>query len=387
MKKIFLIACLGSFAFNATLDAKQTPRSKLAAPARAGPSRTSTPLGVVPIYVSGRRAISVLQVGNHAPVPVVFDTGTSANNLDAGYATQLGVSYTPVQVELGDGTGNILKARQAEIADATLGGVTIFSKTATVFPYKERDVVGIFGPNSFRGRLMVLDLAHGRLIVTDKDPGVPIPADATSYDALGRPALTLHLPGTTLPALIDSGNDSALILPESLAQKIPLRGPLRVAGRAKTLTGERDTYEGDIAGDIRIENIVLRSPTAKFSGKDVANIGLPLMRQLLIGLDPEQQKAWVINQPVLSSNQRSHYIGRYGIRTVKIDGGALIYQRDQRPGYVMRPLSEDLFAIEETGEVVQFRRKDGVVIVMNHVSGGGVFTQAHRTQYLSSLSR
>src|SRR4051812_11970178 len=170
-------------------------------------------IGVVPIYLSGRRPLAVVSVNGHPAAPVIFDTGTDGNTLDTDYATTLGLEYDPsVEVEVGDGTGNFFKAREAKIANATLGGVAIQEKRATVHPYKERDVVGIFGPNSFIGKLVLLDLGNGRMIVKDKEGTIKAAPPSSPY--LGSlPAIDIELPGMTVPALLDSGNDSPLILP------------------------------------------------------------------------------------------------------------------------------------------------------------------------------
>ena len=283
-------------------------------------------------------------------------------------------------MHVGDGTGNTFEAKQAKVPVATLGEVPLTNKTATVFPYKERDVVGIFVPNSFAGRQMLLDLRHGRLIVRSRGAGDPC-SNSTQYTPSGLPTVMLHLPGLSLPAVLDTGSNSPLVLDTRLAAKLPLRRPLRSAGKGTTVTGRYEVYEAGLAGNIRIGPLVLRNPVVKFSGSDasIPYIGLPLIRQLLIMLDPEQHRACIVDPPSLSAGQLGGYIGRYGARTIRKDGGTLIYQRDGRAPYVLRPLTQDLFASDETGDVVQFWRDHGRVVRMDVVNNIGVLTTEERS--------
>src|SRR3954466_2524682 len=82
-------------------------QSKPAHVAGAAIAANSPKIGVVPIYLSGRRSIVVVRIGNHPAAPVVFDTGTDGNTLDRDYATVLRLQYDPsVEVVVGDGTGH-----------------------------------------------------------------------------------------------------------------------------------------------------------------------------------------------------------------------------------------------------------------------------------------
>jgi hypothetical protein len=336
---------------------------------------------VVPIYLSDLRALAMLRIGDHPPAPVVFDTGATSNTIDSDYAAALKLEFDPtVHVRVGDGTGNTFEAKQAKVPIATLGEVPLAEKTATVFPYKERDVVGIFVPNSFAGRQVLLDLRHGRLIVRSRAAGDPC-SNITPYTPSGLPTVMLHLPGLSLPAVLDTGSNSPLVLDTRLARKLPLRRPLQSAGKGTTVTGRYDVYEGRLAGEFRIGPLVLHNPVIQFSGSDasIPYIGLPLIRRLLIMLDPERRRACIVDPPSLSVGQLGGYVGRYGTRTIRKEGGTLIYQRDGRPPYALRPLTQDLFASDETGDVVQFWRDHGRVVRMDVVNNIGVLTSAHRS--------
>jgi hypothetical protein len=170
-----------------------------------------------------------------------------------------------------------------------------------------------------------------------------------------------------------------LVLPESLAGKLPLHGPLRSAGKGRRVSGAIDIYEGKVAGEVRIGRVVLHDPTVKFVEGNVRHIGLPIIRQLRIMLDPERQRACIVDPPTPSFAHLAGYAGRYGMRTIRAKGGTLIYQLDGRSPFVLHPLADDLFAIEETGDVVQFWRNDGRVVRMDFVNNIGTLTTADRS--------
>jgi hypothetical protein len=343
------------------------------------PSNARPAISVVPIYLSDLRALAALRIGDHPPAPVVFDTGTSGNDIDSDYAAALNLEFDPtVHALVGDGTGKTFEAKQAKVPVATLGGVPISANTATVFPYKERDVVGIFGPSSFAGKEVLLDLGHGRAILRDRGAS-SLCRRTTSYTPSGLPTAMIRLSGRTVPALLDTGSNSPLFLPKSLVDKLPLRRAPRASGAGTIITGQHDEYDARIAGEVRIGRLILHDPTVGVDGEGIANVGLPIIRQLVIMLDPERRQVCIPDPPAFSPAQLAGYAGRYGIRMIRVAGAMLILQRDGRRSYALRPLSGDLFVSDETGEVVQFWRDQGRVVRMDVVNNVGEFTSADRS--------
>ncbi|HEX5232723.1 MAG TPA: hypothetical protein VFW56_10845, partial [Bradyrhizobium sp.] len=86
-----------------------------------------------------------------------------------------------------------------------------------------------------------------------------------------------------------------------------------------------------------------------------------------------------VDPPSLSAAQLAGYVGRYGERTIRMDRGTLIYQRDGRGPYSLRPLTKDLFVVDATGDVVQFWRDEGGVVRMDVVNNIGVLATADRS--------
>jgi hypothetical protein len=108
-------------------------------------------------------------------------------------------------------------------------------------------------------------------------------------------------------------------------------------------------------------------------------MGLPIIRRLLIMLDPEQRQACIVDPPSLSAAELARYAGRYGVRAIRMDGRRLMLQRPGRAPYPLRPLGGDLFVNDDTRDVVQFWRNDGHVVRMDFVNNIGVLTSADRS--------
>lgn len=319
-------------------------------------------LSALPLYLSDRRALAILKIGDLPPVPVVFDTGTSGNALDTDFATIAKLEFNSAEeVEVRDGsTGNSFIAQQARVPSASLGGVPLMADTAAVYPYKEQDVVGIFGPNSFIGKYVVLDVGKERLIVKDKEGLRPPLGPGTAYFNAGTetalPGIELTVAGERMTAVLDTGNTNALLLPRDLATKVPLQGPLRVAGKAVSVAGAQDIYEGQLKGSVRVGPLVLENPTIRFAGRH-PNVGLPLIRQLTIMLDPQNQRSWIMDGPSIAPRELMPFTGRFGNRTLRVEGGVLVSQVDGSTALPLRHLGDDLFANDRTGDLLQFRRE------------------------------
>ncbi len=248
----------------------------------------------IPLYLSDRRVLAMLRVGDHAPAPVVFDTGTNGNLLDLAYAKSLGLPENGPSPSIDGSTGKPVPGFDTFIKDARLGGVRIADARATAFAYPVTDEVGIFGPNSFPDRLVTLDLAKGRLIVQPKSPATLPAGPSFPYNARRLPSIPIDLGGVRVDALLDTGNDAPMLLPLSLASKLRLAKPLTEVGTATSAAGTQPVYGGRLKGKVRVASVVLESPRLLFIEGGGTNVGLALIRQFRIVLDPTEGRTWVL---------------------------------------------------------------------------------------------
>lgn len=325
-----------------------------AMPAFAAPA----PSEIVPLYVSTNRPLVMLRIGKSAPVPVVFDTGTTANSLDATVAKQVGLKVVG-HFNLVDDVSQKSKVVPTVTApDARLSEVPLDIKTVPIGEYPSGDEAGVFGPYSFGNRYVVLEAGLNRLRIIAKDSGFVPPGPGHPYK-VDIPAAEIRIAGKSYDAVFDTGHNAALSLPADSVKSTPLKAPARVVGKAVSALAEQDYFGGELAGSVDIGPYSLKDPSVAFIDT-VINVGFPVIRKLTIVLDPANKLTWVLD-PAKEKPTWSDFTGRFGERSIRLEEGKLLYQRDGRPAFGMTYLGGDLFEIPATGDRVQFFRKDGRV--------------------------
>ena len=333
---------------------------------------------IVPLYAFGPRARAMLTLGDGPPAPVVFDTGTNGNLLTEDYAKHLQLKVIGSEALIDASTGKESKVSVVALPEPRLSGVLVSPPTAQTFAYREPDMVGIFGPNSFSGRLVTLELGLSRLRISSAEQDRLPRGPAVPYRN-GLPALNIIVAGIPLSAHLDSGATAGLRLSSSLLGKVPLKGPATVVGIAVSASGEEKSYGGQINGDVVIGPLRLKDPEVVFNGRGTgANVGYAILRQLRVVLDPAGKRSWVLD-PSGGPGPLSAFAGQFGPRAIRVERGKLIHQRDGRPPFELKYLGGDLFEMPATGDLVQFYRKDGKVISLELITTEGDVVPAERT--------
>jgi hypothetical protein len=80
---------------------------------------------------------------------------------------------------------------------------------------------------------------------------------------------------------------------------------------------------------------------------------------MIVVLDPEARRSWVLTPCTPASTPMQDYVGRYEQRTVRIENGGLVYQREGRDPFQLHCLGEDLFENPGVGDLIHFRRREG----------------------------
>ncbi|CAN7459011.1 aspartyl protease family protein [Devosia sp. LjRoot16] len=267
----------------------------------AGDALARRPLqaeAVIPVYLSSKRPLVMMRIGDHPPAPVVFDTGTNDNILDTVYAEPFELPRIGPSTSIDGNTGIPVPGYQTHLVGVRLGGAPIADAPANVFDYRSTDEVGIFGPNSFPGKLVLLDLRNAELrilpgtaIASMQGPGMPYLGDG----AAGLPSIPIVLPSGTVDAILDSGNDSTLVLPLDLADELGVGGTLKEIGKVVSASGSQPVYEGQVTGDIKIGPVTLNNPVVRFFKAGRPLIGLPVLLQMTLAFDPSNGRSWVID--------------------------------------------------------------------------------------------
>ncbi len=259
------------------------------------------PVETVPLDLSGPRPIAMLQVGSGEPVRVIFDTGASGNVLDADFARAAGLPDDgPAHVGTPAGGPPMVGFRTR--LDGRLGNATLGGARAVALPMaamQQLNVKGVFGPGTFSGRLVFLDLARGEIRVTPKTPATIPAGEAHPYSEMGPrslPGVEVEIGGRSHHAHLDTGQPGMLMMPMALSTEMPIEGALTDGPPARLADGvPRAVKIGRIRGTVRVGTLVLENPEVRFmEGLNRVNVGMLALRGATIVLDPAERRSWLI---------------------------------------------------------------------------------------------
>jgi hypothetical protein len=143
-----------------------------------------------------------------------------------------------------------------------------------------------------------MDLSRGSILVEPKTAatlpqGAGIPYIGRGDDAL--PSVIVDFGAMRIAAELDTGNNKALILPLSLANRLSLEGPLKKIGDATSAGGSQPLFRARLKGALTIGPLTLDRPNILFIEGGQPNVGLPVARQLVVVFDPSGKRSWLIS--------------------------------------------------------------------------------------------
>lgn len=268
-----------------------------------------------PVYTAPGRILAMLRVGDNPPVPVVFDTGTSGNIVDRKLAKRYALPEVGPSSAFDGSLGKPVPGFETMLKGASLGGVAIADGAANAIDYDLPDEVGVFGPNSFPGRLVRMDLAAGRVTIQAKTAATIPAGPALPYNGVGDdalPSVELDFGGQKVVAELDTGNNAELLLPLSLAKTLSLEAPLKETGWATSAAGRQPVYRARFNGQIKVGPLVLDRPVLLFIEGGRPNAGLPIAQKMVVVFDPSAHRNWLLPlptkpvAPVTSSRSKRH---------------------------------------------------------------------------------
>jgi hypothetical protein len=273
-----------------------------AASAAVAVQSPATAVETIPLDLTGPRPIAMLTIGAGDAVRVIFDTGASGNVLDADFARAAGLPDDgPAQVGTPAG-GPPMTGFRTHIDGGRLGNAAVGGARAVALPMaamQHLNVKGVFGPGTFSGRLVFLDLARSEIRVTPKTPAT-IPAGASHpYSDLGMrslPGIAVEIGGHSYDAHIDTGQPGMLMMPMAMSGEMPLDGALTDGPPARLADGvPRAVRIGRIRGTVRVGTLVLTNPAVRFmEGLNRVNVGMLALRGAIVVFDPAERRTWLI---------------------------------------------------------------------------------------------
>ena len=261
-------------------------------------AQTTAKRQIIPLYESETRMIVMLRLDGSAPMPVVFDTGSSGNLIDLSLADRLNLPNNGPSPSIDGSTGKPVPGHDSFFKNATLSGIPIPDARATAFIYNMTDEAGIVGPNSFPHQLVRVEGVRSRIVLLplSKDTVPPCP----SFPYLGKgddalPSATVEIGPLKIPAILDSGNDSSFILPMDYIAQLTLEAPPTAIGYAVSAAGRQPILSAHLKGSMKIGDAVLDRPEIRFMAGGRPNVGLPILKKLTLVIDPSSQRDWVLS--------------------------------------------------------------------------------------------
>jgi hypothetical protein len=265
-----------------------------AAPLISATAFAHAPL-TIPLDLTRRQPRVRLAIGGVERGEAIFDTGAFGSTFHLPLAQELGLPNNgPIEITSGAG-GPPIAAFITRVPNAALNGVAIPDFDAAVFPMVRSDTVAVLSPAIFNGQLVRLDFQQSQMQILDKSTlpaGEAVPYVGADYPL---PAIPVTLPGDRhYEAHLDTGSPASLTLPHDLAAVLPLSTELVEVGRARMVNTERVIYRATLNGEVRVGPLTLINPDITFMESfNHANVGMALLRQLNITLDPAERRLWL----------------------------------------------------------------------------------------------
>jgi len=253
--------------------------------------------GVVELPMKMRGALPAVDVMVNGQGPFVFmvDLGSSGyGRADASLVKRLNL---PVVGEAGgaDGPGGARRAMPVVRMDSlAIGSMRLEGLDAPSRDYNTGALPPIDG-------VLCLDLFHGMVITLDypaqkiriERGQLPEPNGQTIFAAeSGRRNIVVPLSvgGKTVPAVLDTGNSVGLLLPASFVKDLPKAGEPKSAGKARSVSGEYDVMQVELAEPVRLGNHSLGTTVRYYDQLQMGNIGSQELSGFRVSFDPANNR-------------------------------------------------------------------------------------------------
>jgi predicted aspartyl protease len=219
-----------------------------------------------------------VRLNGRGPFLFVFDTGATVTILDAETARRAGIPVVYHRER-----NSIVKIHTADFGDVVLRDQYAFMNPGL----KEGvGVDGVLGFNAFGTKPVRIDGAaltvYDVLPATGQAVRVPLLEDHSGWRLTAVPLIPLTAQNTTIPVLIDTGDDGWIDLLPDDVKDVPLETALRPAHvEYNPNTGETRTMLGRAAAPFAVAGTTVKHPVFRTDpALPVSDIGWPFLAQL-----------------------------------------------------------------------------------------------------------
>ena len=267
----------------------------------ASPVKTVLPASgvTVPMRRHGHLPAVEVMVNGKGPFLFAIDTGAAGSaRIDAALAERLGLAKVG-EARGGDPSGrNAVTMPVVAVASVELGGARFEDLHAAARDMKAMPPMpdgsvadGILGFGLFADCLLTLDYPGAAVRLERGEVAASDPAAVAFTLDRGVPTIDVAVAGRAFAAHVDSGFRGGISLPEAEAARLPLSGPLAVAGRAQTVSNTFEVKAAPLDGDAAVGPIALRRPTVEFQPVfSTANVGAKVLGDLVLTFDQRNRR-------------------------------------------------------------------------------------------------
>jgi len=257
--------------------------------ATAPEAAIAEPVAVIPFDMSTGRPVVQAMINGQGPYPFIFDTGSPILVILSPLDQELDLEVVGATQVGSPAGGEPVDADLVRIDAVTLGDAHLSSTEATVLNIPNLPVgagAGVMGPALFRdyGRV-TLDFTTNTILI-----GGEIDESAIStWMPIDPGSLHLNAPvrigDQVIPGHIDTGAPALLSVPNEYQDLLPLTGPIRTLGIARTVDAEFEIRGAPIEVSARIGDAAIALTQIVFSALPVANVGSAGLAGMRIDID------------------------------------------------------------------------------------------------------
>jgi predicted aspartyl protease len=257
----------------------------------APPMRAKLPRGGIDVPVEMWADVPTVQVmvNGRGPYRFVVDTGaTPPVGISTDLARELGLPTSGGRTVLRAGNDQFVRLAQTRVRSLALGEALFEDVPAVVGDVNVPGYAGLLGMRLFEGSVLTLRFPGRRLLVR---PGRLDPADPDTFAARfvgDRPTVPVTPPlrgrPRTLHALIDTGSNGGVALPQSLRDDLVVDPTFSATEKATTLGGEMSLDVLLLRGPLRVHRYEVDWPIVSL-GPGGAVVGTSLLRRFDVSVD------------------------------------------------------------------------------------------------------
>ncbi len=245
----------------------------------------------IPFDVSSGRPMVELMVNGQGPYPFVLDTGSPDLVVMKSLVDELGLEVVGSDELQSPMQGTPVPVDVVHVDSVGLGTITLGELEAPVLDMGQHGLgYGIVGPAMFRDQgSITLDFQNNSVSF-----GGGSRDDVRSWMPFGASAPLLDIPvylgDLEIDGHLDTGNPGVLSVPNPLEGRLPLSGPVRTIGQARTVDAVFDIRAAPIETSARVGDAEIPLNQIMLSAIPVANLGTAGLRGLVLHIDWQAER-------------------------------------------------------------------------------------------------